>query len=75
MKQKTQNCFGRLGSDFNSVFPCIARPWNALPMEYFPFTYDLSCFKSRINRHHFVLLFLNSMPCSGCPVLHGVNPN
>ena len=25
--------------------------WNSLPIEYFPFTYDLSCFKSGIKRH------------------------
>ena len=35
----------------NSFFPRTARPWNSLPIEYFPLTYDLSGFKSRINRH------------------------
>ena len=35
----------------NSFFPCTARLWNSLPMECFPLTYDLSGFKSRINRH------------------------
>ena len=35
----------------NSFFPCTARLWNCLPVECFPLTYDLSCFKSRINRH------------------------
>ena len=35
----------------NSLFPCTARPWNSLPMEYFPLTYDLNGFKSRIKRH------------------------
>ena len=25
--------------------------WNSLPIEYFPLTYDLNGFKSRINRH------------------------
>ena len=28
-----------------------ARLWNSLPMECFPLTYDLSGFKSRINRY------------------------
>ena len=35
----------------NSFFPCTARVWNYLPIECFPLTYDLSDFKSRINRH------------------------
>ena len=35
----------------NSLFPCTARLWNSLPIECFPLTYDLSGFKSRINRH------------------------
>ena len=35
----------------NSFFPRTARPWNSLPIECFPLTYDLSGFKSRINRH------------------------
>ena len=35
----------------NSFFPCKTRPWNSLPTECFPLTYDLSGFKSRINRH------------------------
>ena len=34
----------------NSFFPCTAQLWNFLPIECFPFTYDLSGFKSRINR-------------------------
>ena len=35
-----------------SFFPRTARPWNSLPiMECFPLTYDLSGFKSRINKH------------------------
>ena len=37
----------------NSFFPCTARLWNSLPIEYFPLIYDLSGFKSRINRHLF----------------------
>ena len=34
----------------NSFFPCTARPWNSLPIECFPLSYDLSRFKSSINR-------------------------
>ena len=36
----------------NSFFPRTAKLWNSLPLQWFPFTYDLSGFKSRINRHH-----------------------
>ena len=35
----------------NSSFPRTARLWNSQPRECFPLTYDLSGFKSRINRH------------------------
>ena len=35
----------------NSFFPRTARLWNSVPIECFPLTYDLSGFKSRINRH------------------------
>ena len=35
----------------NSFFPPTARLWNSLPIECFPLTYDLSGFKSRINRY------------------------
>ena len=35
----------------NSFFPCTARLWNSLPVKYFPLTYDLSGFKSIINRY------------------------
>ena len=35
----------------NSFFSRTARLWNSLPIECFPLTYDLSGFKSRINRH------------------------
>ena len=37
----------------NSFFPRTAGLWNSLPIECFPFplTYDLSGFKSRINRY------------------------
>ena len=41
-----------------SFFPCTARLWNSLPIEFFPFTYDLNGFKSRINRH---LLIVGSL--------------
>ena len=35
----------------NSFFSHTGRPWNTLAIECFPLTYDLSVFKSRINRH------------------------
>ena len=35
----------------NSFFPRMAKLWDFLPIECFPLTYDLSGFKSRINRH------------------------
>ena len=35
----------------NIFFPHTAKLWNSLPIECFPLTYDLSGFKSRINRH------------------------
>ena len=35
----------------NSFFPRTARPWNYVTLECFSLTYDLSRFKSRINRH------------------------
>ena len=35
----------------NSFFPRTTRLWNSLRIEYFPLTYDLSGFKSRINRY------------------------
>ena len=35
----------------NSFFPRAARLWNSLPIEYFPLTYHLNGFKSRLNRH------------------------
>ena len=35
----------------DSFFPGTARLWNSLPIECFLLTYDLSGFKSRINRH------------------------
>ena len=35
----------------NSFFPHMARLWNSLPIECFPLTYDLSGFKSTVNRY------------------------
>ena len=35
----------------NSFFLRTAKLWNSLPIECFPLTYDLSGFKSRIDRH------------------------
>ena len=35
----------------SSFFTCTARLWNALLKECFPLTYDLSGYKSRLNRH------------------------
>ena len=35
----------------NSFFPRTARLGNSLPLEWFSLTYDLSGFKSRINRY------------------------
>ena len=34
-----------------SFFPRTVRLWNSLPIECFPLTYNLNCFKSRIKRH------------------------
>ena len=39
----------------NSFFPCIARLWNSFPIKCFPLTYDLSDFKSIINRHFLIV--------------------
>ena len=41
----------RCYKDAHSFFPRTARLWNSLPIECFPLTYDLSGFKSRINRY------------------------
>ena len=35
----------------NSFFPRTTKLWNSLPIGFFPLTYGLSGFKSRINRH------------------------
>ena len=69
----------------NSFFRRTARLGNYLPVEYFLLTYDLSGFKSRINRHLLTLgsfqtdflyavifLFLYAVICSA---LLGVNAN
>ena len=34
----------------NSFFLCTASLWNSLSIEYFPLIYDITVFKSRINR-------------------------
>ena len=41
----------RCYKDVYSFLPHKARLWNSLPLECFPLTYNLSGFKSRINRH------------------------
>ena len=41
----------------SSCFPCTAGLWNSLPIEWFLLTYDLSGFKSRINRYLLTLGF------------------
>ena len=50
----------------NSFFPRTAKLWNSLPIKCFPLTYDLSGFKSKINRRlskQICLdLFLNRFP-------------
>ena len=35
----------------NCSFPRTTRLYNSLPAEYFPLSYDLNDFKSRVNRH------------------------
>ena len=49
----------------NNFFPRTARPWNFLPVEYFPLTHDLNDFKSRIRKH---LLTLGSFYALGANV-------
>ena len=44
----------------NSFFPCTARLWNSVPIERFPLIYDLSGFRSRMNRHLFICRFFLS---------------
>ena len=79
----------RCYKDVLCFFPRTARLWNSLPIEYFPLTYDLNGFQSRINRHFltvgsfrrdFLYAFcgsfsFNSMTFSGCSALRRVNPN
>ena len=70
----------------NSFFPPTTRLWNYLSIKCFTLSSDLNGFKSTINRHILNLDFFlkdflcvsfscNSMHCSGCSALHGVNPN
>ena len=47
----------------NSFFPCTARLWNSLPIECFSLIYDLSGFKSRINRHLLTVDFSKQISC------------
>ena len=63
----------------NSFFPRTARLWNSLPIECFPLTYDLSGYKSRINRHlltvrsfwrgfqYALIFFFYSFSCNSMP--------
>ena len=46
----------------NSYFPHKARLWNSLPIECFPLTYELSGFKSRINRNLLTVDSLKRFP-------------
>ena len=39
----------------NSFFPCTGRLWNSLPIEFFPLTYYLNGFNSRISRHLLII--------------------
>ena len=48
-------------ANVNSFFPCTARFWNSLPIECFPFTYDLNGFKSGIIRHLLIVSFSFSL--------------
>ena len=41
----------------NSFLPRTAKLWNSLPKECFPLIYDLTGFKSRINRHLLIVSF------------------
>ena len=42
----------------NSFNLSTARPWNSLPIEFLPLTYDLNGFKSRINSHFLIVGYL-----------------
>ena len=63
----------------NSFFLRSARPWNYLPMECFPLTYDLNGFNSKQISCMFLSSFgsfsCNSMPLSRFSALHRVNLN
>ena len=75
----------------NSFFSCRGRAWSPLPVDRFPLTYDLNGFKSGVNRNLLLSFFLisfcacfssfpssfscNSMPCSVCSALCGINLN
>ena len=49
----------------NSSFVHTARPWNSLPIERFPLTYDLNEFKSSGTRHLLTVgFFLRGFPVS-----------
>lgn len=62
---------------------------NSLPAEYFSLTDDLNGFKCKVTRYHYLGVLRssfpiclspfnsssNSIPCSGCSTLFGVNPN
>ena len=63
----------------NNFFPRTAKVLKFLPVECFPLNYDLNSGKPRTNQHllkPFCTSFsCNSIACSGCPALHGVNPD
>ena len=63
----------------NNFFPRTAKVLKFLPVECFPLNYDLNSCKPRTNQHllkPFCTSFsCNSIACSGCPALHGVNPD
>ena len=43
----------------NSFFPCRAKFWNSLPVESLLLTFDLSGFKSRINKYLLTLIWVS----------------
>ena len=47
----------------NSFFPRTARLWNSLSVECFPLIYDLSSFKSRINRYLLTVVLSKEISC------------
>ena len=46
----TWNCWISYRNGYVGILE-LSEIWNSLPIEWFPLTYDLSGFKSRINRH------------------------